>query len=102
MSKFDNLVNSFISEDGSLDQWNSQKMKEEEKFQSHEYGTISHPLKDQMIEKFLPMVRDSKMEKSFYSWIKEAEHQDGETFWDNFETPKEAIEDFMRSLDFYM
>ena len=31
MSKFDNLVNSFISEDESLDQWNAQKMKEEGK-----------------------------------------------------------------------
>jgi len=85
MSKFDNLVNSFISEDESLDQWNTQKMKEEEKSQSHEYDTLSHPVKDEMV-------------MAFKNWIKEGEHQDGEAFWDNFEDVQEAVGDFLRTV----
>jgi hypothetical protein len=85
MSKFDNLVNRFISEDESLDQWNAQKMKEEEKNQSHEYDTLSHPVKDEMV-------------MAFKNWIKEGEHQDGEAFWDNFEDVQEAVGDFLRTV----
>ena len=87
MSKFDNLVNSFISEDESLDQWNAQKMKEEgENSQRHEIDTISHPVKDRMMN-------------MFKNWVKEGEHQDGEAFWDNFNTPNEAAEDFLRTVE---
>jgi len=85
MSKFDNLVNSFISEDESLDQWNAQKMREEEKSQSHEYDTLSHPVKDEMV-------------MAFKNWVKEGEHQDGEAFWDNFEDVQEAVGDFLRTV----
>jgi hypothetical protein len=85
MSKFDNLVNSFISEDESLDQWNAQKMREEEKYQSHEYDTLSHPVKDEMV-------------MAFKNWVKEGEHQDGEAFWDNFEDVQEAVGDFLRTV----
>ena len=86
MSKFDNLVNSFISEDESLDQRNAQKMKEEgENSQSHEYDTLSHPVKDEMVD-------------AFKNWIKEGEHQDGEAFWDNFEDAQEAVGDFLRTV----
>ena len=87
MSKFDNLVNSFISEDESLDQWHNQKMKEEDQqtSQSHEYDTLSHPIKDEMME-------------SFKTWVKEGEHQDGEAFWDNFEDVQEAVGDFLRTV----
>jgi len=85
MNKFDNLVKSYIAEDESLDQWNQQKMKEEEQTSSHDYDTLSHPLKDQMIEEFK-------------NWIKAGEHQDGEAFWDNFENEQEAVEDFLRTM----
>jgi hypothetical protein len=75
MNKFDNLVNSFISED-------------EVSFESqvkHEFDTLSHPVKDEMVE-------------SFKNWIKEGEHQDGEAFWDNFEDVQEAVGDFLRTV----
>ena len=85
MNKFDNLVKNYISEDESLNQWHNQKMKEEEKTQSHEYDTLSHPIKDEMVQ-------------SFKTWIKEGEHQDGEAFWDNFEDVQEAVGDFLRTV----
>jgi hypothetical protein len=85
MNKFDNLVNSFISEDESLNQWNDQKMKEEQSSSKHEFDTLSHPVKDEMVE-------------SFKNWIKEGEHQDGEAFWDNFEDVQEAVGDFLRTV----
>jgi hypothetical protein len=99
MSKFDEIYKNIVSE--NIDDM-KEPYKGEMSSQKHKSDTISHPLKDQMIENFLPMIKDSKMEESFYSWIKEAEHQDGEAFWDNFETPTEAVEDFIRSLNFYM
>jgi hypothetical protein len=85
MNKFDDLVKNYISEDESLDQWNQQKMREEEQTSSHDYDTLSHPVKDEMIE-------------SFKTWIKEGEHQDGEAFWDNFEDVQEAVGDFLRTV----
>lgn len=86
MNKFDNLVNSFISEDESLDQWNVQKMKEEgQPSGKHEFDTLSHPIKDEMIQEFK-------------YWIKSGEHQDGEAFWDNFEDVQEAVGDFLRTI----
>lgn len=92
MSKFDKTYNSFLKEDESLDQWHQQKVKEENSFKGsfentdkHEFDTLSHPIKDQLIE-------------DFKSWIKEGEHQDGETFWDNFENTQEAAEDFVRTI----
>lgn len=72
MKKFDELCNNFLNEDESLDQ-------------EHNFDTLSHPLKDQMIEEFK-------------NWIKVGEHQDGEAFWDNFENEQEAVEDFLRTL----
>lgn len=80
MKKFDELCNNFLNEDESLDQWHTQKMNQE-----HNFDTLSHPIKDQMIEEFK-------------NWIKAGEHQDGEAFWDNFENEQEAVEDFLRTL----
>ena len=92
MNKFDNLVNSFISEDQNLDQWHAQKMKEEgQPSGKHEFDTLSHPLKDEILG-LLPL------DVKFKSWIKEGEHQDGETFWDNFERVQDAMEDFLRTI----
>lgn len=91
MNKFDNLVNSFISEDESLDQWNDQKMKEEQSSSKHEFDTLSHPLKDNILKLF-------PLDEKFKKWIKAGEHQDGEAFWDNFENEQEALEDFLRTV----
>ena len=71
MTKFDQIFNNIVSEEMSS--------------QKHEMETIKHPLKDQMI---------GLLKK----WIKEGEHQDGEAFWDNFESPNEAVEDFLRTV----
>ena len=84
MDKFDNFIANYISEDESLDQWHTQKMKEENS-NNHEFDTLSHPIKDEMIQQF-------KL------WIKEGEHQDGEAFWDNFENEQEAVGDFLRTV----
>lgn len=54
---------------------------------SHESDTLSHPLKDRMM-------------KMLETWIKEAEHQDGKTFWDNFSEPQDAVEDFLKFVEF--
>jgi hypothetical protein len=75
MNKFDNLVNSFISEE---------EVPSESPVK-HEFDTLSHPVKDEMVE-------------SFKNWIKEGEHQDGEAFWDNFEDVQEAVGDFLRTV----
>jgi len=85
MKKFDDIYNSFLKEDESLNQWHAKKVKEEESSASHDYDTLSHPIKDQMIEEFK-------------KWIKAGEHQDGEAFWDNFENEQEAVEDFLRTI----
>ena len=85
MKKFDELCNNFLNEDESLNQWHAQKVKEEEQASSHDYDTLSHPVKDEMVE-------------SFKKWIKEGEHQDGEAFWDNFEDVQEAVGDFLRTV----
>lgn len=75
MKKFDELCNNFLNED-------------EGPFESsakHEFDTLSHPVKDEMVQ-------------SFKNWIKEGEHQDGEAFWDNFEDVQEAVGDFLRTV----
>jgi hypothetical protein len=86
MNKFDSIVNNYIAEDESLDQWNQQKMREEQtSSQTHDFDTLSHPVKDEMV-------------MAFKNWIKEGEHQDGEAFWDNFEDVQEAVGDFLRTV----
>ena len=87
MKKFDEFYNNFINEDESLDQWHAQKMKEEQSSSKHEFDTLKHTVKDEMLQ----MLK---------SWIKEGEHQDGEAFWDNFPSPNEAVEDFLRTVEY--
>lgn len=72
MKNFDQLCNNFLNE-------------EEMSPSNHEFDTISHPIKDQMVEEFK-------------KWIMAGEHQDGESFWDNFENEQEAVEDFLRTI----
>ena len=82
MTKFDQIFNNIVTE-------NIDDMKEpyqgELPSQEHEYDTLSHPVKDEMIQ-------------SFKKWIEEGEHQDGEAFWDNFEDVQEAVGDFLRTV----
>lgn len=46
----------------------------------HGIDTLKHPLKD----KFIDMMTE---------YIKEGEHQDGESFWDNFSSVKDILDD---------
>lgn len=88
MNKFNQFYKKIINEDESLDQWNAQKIKEEEQHSNkHEFDTLSHSLKDRMMG-------------MFKTWIKEGEHQDGEAFWDNFSEPQDAVEDFLKFVEF--
>ncbi len=77
MNKFSQQLEIFLKEQEELSKITATPV--------HEYDTLSHPVKDEMV-------------MAFKNWIKEGEHQDGEAFWDNFEDVQEAVGDFLRTV----
>jgi hypothetical protein len=84
--QFNNVIDNFIT---TLKE-NIDDMKEpfsgETSSSKHDWDTIKHPKKDRLIQ-------------WFKRWIKENEHQDGESFWDHFNEPQDAAEDFLRTVE---
>jgi len=91
MKKFDEIYNNFINEDESLDQWHDQKMKEEQSSSKHEFDTLKHPLKDETLKEVNRMLK---------LWVLEGEHQNGVDWWDQYPSVPDAIEDFIRTVEF--
>lgn len=47
---------------------------------------------------YLKTMVKTQLDEAWAKHVKEAEHQDGESFWANFANPREAFVDFVRTL----
>jgi len=67
----------------------------------HDMNTLEHPLKTSFIDAAMTVVSwKEPLEDLLAEYITEAEHQDGVSYWDQFESTLDAVEDFKRFVEF--